>query len=390
MGLIRKETVASSTSSNPGAFLPLPIVGNCDNHSGFVTPNNAGGSTAATYEEVFRVTQDCDYFVFVFDNIYGASKGLNNINIKVGIESPTTPGTYYQLLVRGRSSFTIEPGGSTMTDPMYMPLTAGQTIKVHTFVSVDTAGDKWPTGYANAKYVAGTTDYSAAAIPGNSFSQSYGPSTMLGKVSKTFTKLLSVGHFGDSLTVGSGDNPGTKGFLQRAQYNLPHVRIALAGERLTNFLAQNSPWRRNFLSGIDVAVCAFGNNDVQNRTLAQIQADMLALWAYCASLGAKVVQTTITPRTTSSNAFADAAGQTPVANFGPNSIRTQLNDWIRTKPSKNLWMVVDVADRVETARNSGIWIPEYMQTASPDGIHCNPTGHAAKAQAFIDAGFSKV
>jgi hypothetical protein len=91
--------------------------------------------------------------------------------------------------------------------------------------------------------------------------------------------------------------------------------------------------------------------------------------------GLKVFQTTICPRTTSTDNWTTTTNQTPYAH---EDIRVALNDWIRTCPAP-LSGFFDAADLAETSRNSGIWKVGYPS----DGTHITKTG-AIAISACID------
>lgn len=130
-------------------------------------------------------------------------------------------------------------------------------------------------------------------------------------------------------------------------------------------------------------LCAYGRNDVTGgQTLAQVQATLLSLWSGAAARGCKVFQTTITPRTTTTDNFLTLANQTADAT---DPVRVALNTWIRAGSPIDPGTLaavavgtsgallagatnhplyantaaplgyVEVADTVESARNSGLW-----------------------------------
>jgi len=111
-----------------------------------------------------------------------------------------------------------------------------------------------------------------------------------------------------------------------------------------------------------------------------------------------VFQTTITPSTTSTDSFATLANQTAALSFSTagNGTREQLNDWLRDggpirdgvaaaigapdaiRSSHNahpLSGVLEMADTVESSRNSGKWkVDGTALKWTGDGIH--PSNYA--------------
>lgn len=104
-----------------------------------------------------------------------------------------------------------------------------------------------------------------------------------------------------------------------------------------------------------------------------MQGDLLWLWNQRSTAGQRVIQTTITPHTTSTDGFVTTANQT-VHSMTIEARRVQLNDWIRAgaptvsgppvapgtsgallagQAGHPLFGYWEIADQAETARNSG-------------------------------------
>ncbi|WP_217429556.1 hypothetical protein, partial [Sphingomonas bacterium] len=120
-------------------------------------------------------------------------------------------------------------------------------------------------------------------------------------------------------------------------------------------------------------LCEYGVNDiVQAKTGAQTWSALQAL--YQAFAGRPVYQTTIGPVSTSGDNWATTAGQT---SEGHNAARVALNAIIRGGP----WPLAgwfEVADAVESARDSGVWKASgtaYGMTV--DGTHESQAGYLA-------------
>ena len=130
-----------------------------------------------------------------------------------------------------------------------------------------------------------------------------------------------------------------------------------------------------------------------------MQADGIAFWGYLASTGKLVSQATFKPYTSSTDGWVTVENQTP---GGVNPTRLAWNAWLRdgapliagaaaatgtTDPAAvrvgsaghPLDAVLEVADALESSRDSGVWTPGYTS----DGLHPNPTGHAAAAAGFL-------
>jgi hypothetical protein len=119
----------------------------------------------------------------------------------------------------------------------------------------------------------------------------------------------------------------------------------------------------------------YGINDLTaGRTAAVIQTALQAGYALFPTK--KISQSTIPPVTASTDAWATLANQTPA---GTNAQRILLNNWIRSKPSP-LWNAFEVADVVESARDSGLWKTPtdsagITAAVTGDGTHETPYGY---------------
>lgn len=206
---------------------------------------------------------------------------------------------------------------------------------------------------------------------------------LFGTVNAANAKAACI--FGDSITYGQGDETststqGSSGYTPRGldALGIPYVKFARGSQQMQHhvaMLANPTGSFQNMLTGTgkpftDVILQA-GLNDMQlgSRTAAQILADDQTVIANFTTQ--RKWRNTITPRTSSSNSYADAAGQT-VLTTGTLSEMTTLNDGIRA--ASGFTGVLDIADRAMTARNSGIWGPPYPPTA--DGSHPNSAGAA--------------
>lgn len=318
-------------------------------------------------------------------------------------------GTIYRVTFGGQTTATISPGGFRQSEPLGLDLPAGALIYVRTF----TSGSSW---HANrTAYIAGaggwtvTTDLTApgsGAIPDNtSFTVLLGPDTVHGTPLSTVQPSVFV--IGDSLAFGSGDGPstwnngkntvnpkvGSPGFIGRAcdTAGIGYLSIASPGDSGYSFLTANGHVRRMILAtAAATAICEYGRNDITNsRTQAQVQADLLAIWGMLTGRGLRTFQTTITPKTTSTDGWLTTANQT-LFNAGQETIRTTVNDWIRDgaptlsgvavttgssaagtlragQSGHPLYGYFETADAVESSRNSGLWKAPANVRAVADG-----------------------
>jgi hypothetical protein len=112
----------------------------------------------------------------------------------------------------------------------------------------------------------------------------------------------------------------------------------------------------------------YGTNDVfAGDSKATIEGHLTTIYGLCT--GKTVFQTTIVPRTTSTDSWATATNQTVLSQEG---VRTALNDDLRAGTFKPAGGVFNITAPVETSLNSGKWTFPGKTT---DGIHPDNEGY---------------
>ena len=246
----------------------------------------------------------------------------------------------------------------------------------------------------------------------------YGPTAILGN--STSAPFVTVGLLGDSIMRATGDTFSFLGFGVRGlgttqnvgspatiDGSIPYILLAKGGEVTTDQLAGSgsTPLRGMVrLARAQYAthvICDTATNDIGAGTsLATIQANILTIASQYASLKCKFYQTTITPRTSSTDSWRTTANQS-IPNSGQETIRTSLNDWLRggspIDPTSKAAVAVgtggallagsaghpvngyiETADTVETSRNSGVW-------KAPPNIYDSGTASSATSTTLVDS-----
>lgn len=342
-----------------------------------------------------------------------------DITIRAGVE---IGGTIYRLLFNGQDTITIKPGARVTSDALGVEVLAGSDIFVRTFIT----STSW---YANTANFATdstdggwtlTTDLTAPGSAAVSTGTHWQFAPMLITGVPAVTKAIAVAILGDSLSVGTGENitgaaassewanasAFVGGFANRAlsAASMPHINIGHGGERLYLFKDYVNRFRRTtYIDACTHAICEGGVNDANSsgQTLANIQANMITVWKLCNDRGLRAFQTTITPNTTSTDAWATTTNQT-IPNSGNETKRVSLNTWLRDgapilagvavatgsnaggtvragATGHPLKGVFEIADLAESARNSGLWKANY----TADGLHPVSTAHAALAAGIV-------
>ena len=149
------------------------------------------------------------------------------------------------------------------------------------------------------------------------------------------------------------------------------------------------------LASFTHAVTAYGANDIPSvNNFETMKTQYRAWWAVVAASGVKLAQTTVLPRTTSTDDHVTLANQTPISS---EPVRAQINAWLRDgapttdnvragEPGHPLKAIIDTAATVQAPGDPSRWRVD-PKTVS-DGAHPEAAGHALMSvpvKAWLDA-----
>ncbi len=326
----------------------------------------------------------------------------------------------------GQAGMTLAPNAWVLTDPVSVAVPAaakfysrtslnqgsgGHYPVTHQAYSAEESGEASESGTDAAL---GDKSQSGTIVEGTGTYDAFGPAYALYNPGAYVPTVTAIG---DSIVSGfSESNTGNShSFLRRAlEGNVSLLNAGSSGEQLADFLAAVGPNPRRLLSmGGKWLIFEYGINEflVGSVSVATLQSRWLQVWTMGAARGQKVLQTTVTPRSTGT--FDTVGGQTTDAVINPK--RLAANAWLRdgspidasaltplaVGASSNVLRAgdtghplasstqypkgcIDVADAVESARDSGKWAAGL----SLDGLHPNGPGHAAAAAAVVPAAFA--
>jgi lysophospholipase L1-like esterase len=296
--------------------------------------------------------------------------------IKRFIEYPA--GVFTQVTWGGQPSVTIS-GENVVSDAINLTIPKGAEFWERT-VNLNGQVSLFPCQATPASSQAlGIPDGNSASDLGNSGTiaatsvvTTFGATAMIGDIAADNARSFLI--VGDSIAFGEGDitTVGAKrgsGWIARALdvYGYPYVKIAKPGQLASEFVSSLAyPTALiNLLSFSDV-ISEHGINDLRlSRTQAQILADHQTIYGLFA--GKAIYQSTLTPRSASTDGYATTANQSGKTDGNMASL-VPLNASIRAKPA-NVVKVLEVADASMTARDSLIWPAPPVPTA--DGTHPN-------------------
>lgn len=384
------------------------------------------GNGGANARKRFIIVRDTPFIRCVYGNFGGVPEGLpsQGVSFRHGISiasSATTAGK--RATFSGQIDGYCGPGGIIVGDPIFGPFTKGQSVWISTYMG---CGGFFVAGSVNGTLAAHNEGCDAAnnqAQPDKSVAGSiatgdskfvYGPWALVGDAGSDFP---FVAHTGDSIPAGTGDSATVvdagRGFMRRAMNNnIPFVNLCTSGDALSSGFALRQP----LLQGATDVLSNYGTNDINGgATLATFQGLFITFCTNAAAYGARVWQTTIPPKTASTDTWATAANQTP---YSHETVRTGFNDWLRDgapilsgtavatgssaagtlragQVGHPLTGYFDAADAVEVdatgtfTRNGGRWNVGYVYTGDSQGIHPSSAGHAAMALAIDTTKFKK-
>jgi len=281
----------------------------------------------------------------VFGNWYASQTSENSfgttMTITASVEYPA--GVFTQVKFSGVAQGTILNGLEIVSDKCFHAIPDNAGYWINSYV-VNTAGiyvspaGVTVTGGRAGEYceavASGGVDRTMTGGGVNSppFTRSaYYPLAILG-----MSNVESIGILGDSRASGQGDDATNNinlydmGEIARSIGRaLPYTLIATPGDALYNFLTRLT--KRVRITSYHTHIHSqYGINDLsQGRTAAQLESDLLELYAKFPSKG--VTQSTLTVQTSSTNGtWIDQVHQQQVTSSQP---RLAVNTWIRTKPA---------------------------------------------------------
>jgi len=366
-----------------------------------------GTDTQAYARTMHRFTYAAASIRLVFNNYTQDAPNSNPITVSAVVapgvaaatasDSRTVPVTF-----GGSASVTIPGGGTVVSDVIPLTFSAGQIMYARTSVSA-TSGGKWPTGMITQTglsegLVSGTTvtpGYLATSSPTNipaSYTRVYSPALILGKPSPVLGKPAAapmVLGVGDSIMAGVGDPYDDRGFFRVACRKAGVAFSDLGSPGATADVYLKQFWVKGAImtAPFDYVVTELGSNDCSALLpFATIQSNMIAWWLNVAAHGHRIVQTTITPRSNSTDNWQTTDNQTALSGYA--DLRNQLNAWIRAgapltasfnaaaigqgayvigQPGHPLTDWFELADIVENGRDTNVWKPPQGRSLQVSG-----------------------
>jgi len=312
-----------------------------------------GGDTDYTYFSRHILSEAVNGYVYLLYTAF-------HVNTSAGETTPSTTGGFVTLsgsveiydgsgfnnaisplqFPGGAASFGLAPKGMVWARAFVGLIPAGTGIRVRTR-RIATTGMNVATGHISGISGSGFVSGDATANISPTVLTTEAPYAPAAICSLGAGRPpMGVGLIGDSILYGQADTTALGGWAVRRleSEGIGYVQVAKAGEYANDWQGTYSKRvaRGRAVGQMPVLICAYGFNDIYagSRTLAQVKASLLGIWAEMSQGGErKVYQTTITPRTTSTDSWATVANQTIYEEGTSNVTRLALNEWLRAPAS---------------------------------------------------------
>lgn len=290
------------------------------------------------------------------------------LTVEASIEYPA--GTYTRVLWSGANSCAIGDGAAgALSDAVAVTIPRGAKFWVRTFAS-NPAGVPfyaWPTGVPASARLA--NEFAASGLTNKVMSGTITPSSSIA----VYPALIVAQHtrpacffIGDSIAAGYIDTQDDEsldlGTVARCV--APHFALTgapFSGTTTAQFIANSTRRRAMVMPYVTHVVSEYGTNDLVGSTASVVIPRLLQLPGLFP--GKKMIQTTILPRSSSTDAWATVANQTAI-NL---TELTTLNMTIRSGLA-GFENHIDVCAAVESSIDSGKFRVD-LGVPSSDGIH---------------------
>lgn len=298
-----------------------------------------------------------------------------SITVTASIEYPK--GEFHRVTWSGANSINIgNLSNSPASDEIPVQIPDGAEFFIRTYQSsatgiVYSAVEDPLNGEAADFGVSGIPDLTmGGTITNSGLNAIYMPIAILGTTSKPSVMIV-----GDSRESGASfDTPSPSsvmGYAARALVSMcGFMNLARGGERLAEFVDSHG-LRLALAQYCTHVIIHSGINDfTAGQSAAGALSDLATIIGYFP--GKEIWLGTVEPVTTSSDGWTTVSGQTIDA--VSNAARVAFNDTIRAGIA-GVEGYFDVADVLESGRNSGKWRSPAGTALTSDGTHANPAGY---------------
>jgi lysophospholipase L1-like esterase len=351
--------------------------------------------TNATVRMVARVTIPGEAVRIRLDNTFGTSPlAIGRMYVGQRVQGPAlAAGSNRQAFFKGSGSVTVPPGGSVVSEPVQMHVSAWEDLAVSLYIPETNVRPSQHGGAAVTSYVSANgsgdvaADESRAPFTGTTTSMFWLKAIDVLSASSSGAIVA----FGDSITDGTcttldahdrwedwlalrflldAENRGNTG-VTRAVVN-EGIGGNTIGRETLQPPADSPPGierlDRDVLAhdGVTHVILFMGTNDIRRgASAAQVIAETGDIIKRVKARGMKIIGATIIPRHN-----VAASGTNTGWNLAKSGIRNDVNQWIRTKAPFDA--VIDFDKMVRDPANADLIYPPFN---CGDGIHPSPLGY---------------
>jgi lysophospholipase L1-like esterase len=354
---------------------------------GSIAQNQAASTSKAMSRTYHKATATLRQAQLVWPNWFVNGSFIESgsggtLTITAAVEYP--PGSFTQITFSGSATSPPAANGANIVSDfitLAQPIPEGAIFYVRTFAAWGAGGSmiygplvQLGNG-EGTEFGAAITDKTMGGAVGGTAGQSlFGPLAVLGKTRKPSILVL-----GDSKQFGQNDTADATGDLGETARalgaaGLGYINAGKPSDKAASFVASHAHRVADLAPYVTHVIGNYSVNDVAAaRTATQILADIDSIAGYYTALGKKVSWNTLSPETTSTDGFTTTTNQTAATNFSTTGTGTRetINDALRAGRPSLSW-TNEVADQVESARNSGRWkAPGF----TADGTHPTQSGY---------------
>jgi len=346
----------------------------------------SAGTTQAMHRRTEFARDAITSLQLVYGNFYTSSSSevapSGARTIAASIEYPA--GTVTQVLFSGSASVSIASGtAQQVSDALIISIPKGAQYWIHTYQSSASGVLTFTSSLSSAALgdaaLLGASDGTASTAwmaTANYGGGSFGPYAVIAQ-----TNLPAIAVAGDSrccnatgtasvTNYGGSISPSVGPFL-------PVLDLSRGSQSAANWVSGGADKRLTYLAYVSHVVIELGINDVialdeAPAILASRQSIRTMALAVNPSL--KFFETTLEPISTSTDSWATLTNQTT---HGRNNRRVTFNEQVRAG-NVGFEGYFELADRLESSRNSGKWkTPSMVEAAiTTDGTHAISVGYA--------------
>lgn len=389
---VQGVTQGGSVTASVNAAVVSKNISRRTNIPGAQDSGTFGSETAAAGTIVITAPYDIYDLQVDFDTFrqkpQGSTSGvgaLGSMTFAVAYEIPAGSGTLYNITWSGVSTKTATTGsrtGKSDINASIPPISAGTDIAIHTQITnatafVATYSYRCCTAKGDRYQIGGTLPTIGSTLPNNTNKTSMpGPALIYAKTTSTKKTMLL---YGDSNSVDQTvtfDSDGNSGLGRLAGLiNCGFMTCNATGIQLQyNASSANAQPKMDewVLGNAADAIVLLGTNDTNSGVSATTSlANLDTLAALFATNGIVPHFCTIPPLSAASGAI--------------QTERNSFNAGIRSRSGTgNYGTYLELADLVETARDSNVWKTSSYQVG--DGVHINWANTTVAAAILTDAG----